>query len=68
MAKATLRCPECGATEGLYARIGARWNVDLGAFTFCDDVYSPLECTACDHEWQWQATGIDPLASVLSAR
>lgn len=60
-----LSCPECGTSDGIYARLDARWQPQLGRFEVCPDVWDELDCTNCDHRWEWAETKIDPYTSAV---
>lgn len=44
------RCPECGSSEGLYARTDVRWDPAAGEWVTCWDGFEEgIDCTNCDH-------------------
>lgn len=49
--KPALKCPACGASQGIYARIDARWQPTVGNWQIVPDLEGDLDCTNCDHHW-----------------
>jgi hypothetical protein len=50
MAKVTYRCPECGNSEGLYARGDLRWNTETQEWEADPwSIEEGVDCMECDH-------------------
>lgn len=43
-----LKCPECGATDGIYARADLRWSAGRETWEIMT-VEGDYDCTHCDH-------------------
>ena len=56
MTEPKIVCPECGASEGIYARIDVRWDGESWEFLPREEA---LDCTHCDASFE-PPDGMEP--------
>jgi ribosomal protein S27E len=49
--KPKVACPNCGNTNGIYARADIRWQDVTHSWEICE-IVAPLDCNECEHEWE----------------